>query len=89
MDSILHYTDGTLTLVAVASFVVTFIIGVWLGAKYGKKTVLPAILLGAVAVYVRSVSFPLSFEAIAAVSFLHVASGALLSVIIGRSKDSK
>lgn len=84
MDSIMHYTDGTTTLVATASFVISFIIGVWLGARYGKKTVLPALLVGAVACYLRSVAGPLSVEAIAAVSVLHVAAGALTSLLVGR-----
>jgi hypothetical protein len=88
MDSILHYTDGTTTLVATASFVITFIVGVWLGARFGKKTVLPALVLGAIAVYLRSTAFPLSVEAIAAVSLLHVAAGALTALLVGR-KSSK
>lgn len=80
----MHYTDGTLTLVATASFVITFIVGAWLGARFGKKTVLPALLFGAVACYLRSVSAPLSIEAIAAVSVLHVAAGALTALLVAR-----
>lgn len=88
MDTILHYTDGTMTLVATASFVITFIVGVWLGARFGKKTVIPALVLSAIAVYLRSTAFPLSIEAIAAVSLLHVAAGSLTALLVGR-KSSK
>ena len=89
MDNILHYTDPTLTLVAAVSFVITFLVGVWLGGKYGKQTVFPALVVSFVAFYIRSTAFPLSFEAIAAVSALHVATGALTALIVGRSNRPK
>lgn len=82
MDQIMHYTDPTMTLVATISFVVTFLIGVWLGAKYGKRTIIPALVVSFIAFYLRSSAFPLSFQAIAAVSVLHVACGALTALLV-------
>lgn len=84
MDNIMHYTSPTLTLVATASFVITFIIGVWLGARYGKRVIIPALVVSVVAFYLRSTAFPLSFVAIASVSALHVAAGALTALLVGR-----
>ncbi|MBP9094921.1 hypothetical protein KBI23_28130 [bacterium] len=83
MDNIMHYTDPTMTLVATVSFFVTFLVGIWLGAKFGKLTIFPALVISFIAFYVRSTAFPLSFEAIAAVSALHVAVGALTALIVG------
>jgi quinol-cytochrome oxidoreductase complex cytochrome b subunit len=88
MDSILHYTDPTMTSVALVSFVVTFIIGTWLGAKYGKRTIFPALVISAIAFYVRSTAFPLSIEAIAAVSALHIGAGALTVLIVKQFNKS-
>ena len=90
MDSILHYTDGTLTLVATASFVITFILGAWLGGRYGHhgaKLVIPALLLSAAACYVRSIYPPLSFAAISAVSVLHIAAGALTAMFVAKRSN--
>ena len=81
MDSIMHHTDQTLTLVATASFVISFIAGVWC-ARFGKRAVLPAIVVGALVTVVRAYSPPLSFAAIAAVSVLHVSAGVLTALMI-------
>lgn len=89
MDTILHYTDPTMTLVAVTAFVVTFVIGAWLGAKYGYRTILPAVALSAIGFYVRSNAFPLSIEAITAVSLLHVGAGALTALLVGKFSKPK
>jgi hypothetical protein len=85
MDSIMHYTDGTLTLVATASFVICFMIGAWIGAKFGRVTIIPALIISAAMFYVRSKFGPLSFEAIGSVSVLHVAAGALTALLVKRS----
>lgn len=84
MDNIMHYTDPTMTLVATFSFVITFLLGAWLGACYGKRTVVPALIVSVIAIYMRSTAFPLSVVAIASVSALHVAAGALTALFVRR-----
>ncbi|HND69392.1 MAG TPA: hypothetical protein PL112_21480, partial [Candidatus Obscuribacter sp.] len=87
MDSILHYTDPTLTLVATFSFVVCFLLGVWSGARQGGRVILPSLILIAISVYIRSQFPPLSMAAITAVSLMHVGAGALTALLVGRSKS--
>lgn len=86
MDSILHYTNGPLTLLAVVSFVVAFIGGAWAGAKWNLGT--PG-LIGTIAVslamfYLRSTAAPLSLFAIGSVTVLHITCGYLTARFIKR-----
>ena len=87
MDSIMHYTDGTLTLVAVASFVLAFVVGAWAGAKWKNITLIPAIIVSLAMFYIRSKYPPLSFAAIGSVTVLHIAAGALTARLVARFKN--
>ena len=86
MDTILHYTDGNLTLIATASFVTAYILGAWLFEK------LPVFIsiVGALALfYVRSKYPPLSLFAIGSVTLLHLFAGSLTARIVRRSLNKK
>lgn len=85
MDSIMHYTSGPATLVATASFVIAFLVGIWVGGRFGKATIIPAILVSVAVVALRAVSPPLSVAAISAVSILHLTCGCGTALILQRA----
>jgi hypothetical protein len=88
MDSILHYTHTPTTLVATVAFVVAFLLGVWGYARFGRTTLLPSLVIALVAFGLRAVSPPLSFNAIGAVTVLHLAVGCLTAWVLNRGKSS-
>lgn len=86
MDSIMQWTSGLPNAVATFAFALTFLVGVWAAAKFGKATLLPSLLIGAATFYVRAQAPALSFTAIASMSVLHIAAGCLLGLWLKRSK---
>jgi len=86
MDTIMQWTGGLPNALATLAFAVTFLVGVWLAAKFGKLTLLPALIIGAATFYVRAQAPALSVTAITSMSVLHVAAGCVLGLLLARSK---
>ena len=86
MDSIMQWTGGLPNAVATLAFAVTFLVGVWAAARFGKLTLLPALIVSAATFYVRAQVPALSAVAIVSMSVLHVAAGCLLGLWLKRSK---
>ena len=78
-DSILHYTAGLFTAYSSAIYTATFLVGIYLAAKFNRSTV-AVLSLAAVAVgfYVRNGAHPLSATGVIAMIVVHVAGGALV-----------
>lgn len=88
MDAILHVSGGSLTAIAGLWFAVGYIVGLFAGAKLGKVTLWPSIVVGVACCILRAVSPPLGVAAIAAVSVLHVGIGCLTVLILKNTQSA-
>lgn len=86
MDTIMQWTGGLVSALATLSFAVTFLVGVWAAARFGKLTLLPSLLLLAATFYVRLQYPALSGTSIFLMSAFHVAGGCLIGLYLKRSK---
>lgn len=84
MDTVLHASGGTATLVAGACFAIAYIFGLWLGRKMDKAALWPAVIVGVICCLVRGYSEPLGVAAIVSVSVLHYVIG-YFTILIFRS----
>lgn len=76
----LHFADQTLTLIAGVSFILCYILGLFLGRFHNR--VGSALLLTFVGVVMRGFAPPLTFHAIFAVSAVHLGIGVLSAQIL-------
>jgi hypothetical protein len=82
MNDLMHVAGGLQLVIAGVCFAIAYFAGLKLGAKYLRSTLWPSVLATLLACIVRAISVPLSIEAIAAVSVLHVAVGCLTVLIL-------
>lgn len=89
MDTIMHYTDGLVTSGATAWFAVTFLVGIWVAARYGKVTLLPSIIVGLAVSYLRFGlhADPIGCAAILSMGGLHLAAGVWVGLFMNRGKN--
>lgn len=83
-DSILHYTNLLLTAASSSVFTFTFLIGVWLAAKFSRTTlwISVAAVIGSIAL--RSYVHPHSLMGLSAMTALHIAGGCLVGLWLRR-----
>jgi len=78
-DSILHYTAGLFTAYSSAIYTLTFLVGIFLAAKFNRGAVAALSLVAVIAgFYVRAGAHPLSTTGVIAMIVVHVAGGALV-----------
>ena len=87
MDTIMQWTDGAVTAAATLSFALTVLAGIWLSAKFGKITLIPAVIIIAVSFYIRVQVPAVSAVAIVSMSAMHVAAACLLGLWLRRRKS--
>jgi hypothetical protein len=88
MEMIMQYSAGAITALSTLAFAGTILVGAWLAAKFGKITLVPAVVLFAGAFWLRFSAFPepLSLEAMAATTVFHLFGGVVLGLMFLRSK---
>ncbi len=83
-DSILHYTNTLITAISSGAFTFTFLIGIWLAAKYSRTTLWISIAAVVGAIAIRSGMHPHSIAGLTAMTVLHVSGGCLVGLLLRR-----
>ncbi len=88
MGTIMQYSAGAVNSVATLAFVVTVLAGVYLAAKFGSRTLWPAVgaLVGSMLLRFGHPLPALSLAGIASMTVLHIAAGILIGLWLRRSK---
>jgi hypothetical protein len=84
----LHTAGGAAVLIAGLWFAAGYVVGLFAGRKLGDVTLWPSIVVGVACCLIRGYSEPLEFNAVAAVSVLHVAIGCLTILILKHARPA-